>query len=64
MPGDDTTIAAIKIRKRQVVNLMFGPPQNPEDVHNMMSLFFAKQGRHIVCAVPHQRLQRSFGQGA
>lgn len=49
MPGDDTTIATIKIRKRKVVNLMFGPPQNPDDVHNMMSLFFAKQGRHIVC---------------
>ncbi len=48
MPGDDTTIAAIKIRKRKVVNLMFGPPQNPKDVNKMMSLFFAKQGRHIV----------------
>ena len=60
MPGDDTTIAAIKIRKRQVVNLMFGPPQNPEDVHNMMSLFFAKQGRHIVCGGTTSTLAAKF----
>lgn len=47
-PGDDTTAAAIRVRKRSVVNLMFGPPRNPDDVNKMMSLFFAKQGKHIV----------------
>ncbi|HOM02903.1 MAG TPA: SpoIIE family protein phosphatase [Acetivibrio sp.] len=60
MPGDDTTIATIKIRKRQVVNLMFGPPQNTEDVYNMMSLFFAKQGRHIVCGGTTSTLAAQF----
>ncbi|GAE89899.1 SpoIIE family protein phosphatase [Acetivibrio straminisolvens] len=60
MPGDDTTIATVKIRKRQVVNLMFGPPQNPDDVHNMMSLFFAKQGRHIVCGGTTSTLAAQF----
>lgn len=48
MPGDDTTIAAIKIRERCAVNLMFGPPRNHDDVNKMMTMFFAKQGRHIV----------------
>ena len=47
-PGDDTTIAVIKVRKRKPVNLMFGPPRDPADVNKMMSLFFAKQGKHIV----------------
>jgi hypothetical protein len=60
MPGDDTTIATIKIRKRKVVNLMFGPPQNPDDVYNMMSLFFAKQGRHIVCGGTTSTLAAQF----
>ena len=47
-PGDDTTIAVIKVRKRSAVNLMFGPPRDPNDLNKMMSLFFAKQGKHIV----------------
>lgn len=47
-PGDDTTAAAVRIRKRKVVNLMFGPPSDPKLVNKMLGLFFAKQGRHIV----------------
>lgn len=47
-PGDDTTIAAVKIRSRSVVNLMFGPPRDPKDAGKMLALFFAKQGKHIV----------------
>lgn len=47
-PGDDTTVGAIKIRKREPVNMLFGPPQNPEDVNKMMALFFSKEGKHIV----------------
>lgn len=48
LPGDDTTVAALKVRKRKVVNLLFGPPSNPKDVSKMMTMFFAKQGEHIV----------------
>ncbi|MDY4976252.1 MAG: serine/threonine-protein phosphatase, partial [Clostridia bacterium] len=47
-PGDDTTAAAVRVRRRQVVNLMFGPPRDPKDLNKMMALFFAKQGKHIV----------------
>jgi hypothetical protein len=48
-PGDDTTIAAIKIRKRELINLLIGPPSNADDLNTMMSLFFEKEGKHIVC---------------
>ena len=48
-PGDDTTVCALRIRRRNLVNLMLGPPRNPEDVDRMMSLFFSKEGKHIVC---------------
>ncbi len=48
-PGDDTTVCTIKIRKRKQVNLLIGPPENPKDVNKMMSLFFSKEGKHIVC---------------
>lgn len=48
-PGDDTTACAIKIRERKSINLMLGPPRDPKDVNKMMSLFFGKQGKHIVC---------------
>ena len=48
-PGDDTTICTVKIRSRSVVNLMIGPPRSPDDVNQMMSLFFGRQGKHIVC---------------
>ncbi|HKL98332.1 MAG TPA: SpoIIE family protein phosphatase [Mobilitalea sp.] len=48
-PGDDTTIAAIKIRQRQAINLLIGPPSNPNDINKMLALFFAKEGKHIIC---------------
>lgn len=31
------------------MNLMIGPPSDPNDVNKMMALFFAKEGKHIVC---------------
>lgn len=48
-PGDDTTIAAVKIRKRERINLLIGPPSEVKDLNTMMSLFFEKEGKHIVC---------------
>lgn len=47
--GDDTTVGAIKIRERNQINLMIGPPSDPNDCNKMMSLFFGKGGKHIVC---------------
>ncbi len=48
-PGDDATVCTVKIRAREPVNLIIGPPSNRDDCKKMMSLFFAKEGKHIVC---------------
>ena len=49
MPGDDTTALTVSMRTREQVNLSIGPPANLEDNEKMMSLFFAKGGKHVVC---------------
>ncbi len=48
-PGDDTTVCIARIRRREPMNLMIGPPVNRDDEDKMMSLFFGKEGKHIVC---------------
>lgn len=48
-PGDDATACVIRVRKREPMNLLFGPPRNRDDCDRMMSLFFSKEGKHIVC---------------
>lgn len=48
-PGDDATACIVRIRKREPMNLLFGPPSNRDDCERMMSLFFSKEGKHIVC---------------
>lgn len=48
-PGDDATACVLRIRKREPMNLLFGPPSNRDDCDRMMSLFFSKEGKHIVC---------------
>ncbi len=48
-PGDDATVCVARIRKRNPVNIMFGPSSDKNDSMRMVSLFFAKKGKHIVC---------------
>lgn len=48
-PGDDATACVIKIRKREPMNILFGPPRDRDDANRMMALFFSKEGKHIVC---------------
>ena len=48
-PGDDATVCTVRIRPRVQVNVMFGPPADRSDNERMLSLFFSKEGRHIVC---------------
>ena len=48
-PGDDTSVCTIRIKKREPMNLLFGPPSNRDDCDKMMSLFFSKEGKHIIC---------------
>lgn len=59
-PGDDTTVAAVRVRERKPVNLMIGPPADPADVGKMMALFFAKEGKKIVCGGTTSRLAANY----
>ena len=47
-PGDDATVCTVRIRERVPMNLMFGPPANRDDERKMMSIFFGKEGKHII----------------
>lgn len=48
-PGDDATACVVRIRKRNPMNILFGPPSDRNDCNKMMALFFAKGGKHIIC---------------
>lgn len=48
-PGDDTTAMTVRIRARQQINLMIGPPSDRNDCAKMVSLFLSKGGKRIVC---------------
>jgi len=49
MPGDDTSACAVRIRPRRTVNLMIGPPSDPNDLAAMHEAFFERAGKHIIC---------------
>ncbi len=59
-PADDATACVVKIRKRVRVNLMFGPPERREDDEKIMSLFFASEGKHILCGGTTARIAAEF----
>ncbi len=48
-PGDDATACVVRVRHREPMNILFGPPSNRDDCDRMMSLFFSKEGKHIIC---------------
>ncbi len=48
-PGDDATACIIRVRKREPMNMLFGPPSDRNDADRMMALFFSKEGKHIIC---------------
>lgn len=48
-PGDDTTVAAIKVRKKSSVSLMIGPPINKENDEECVKHFLSGNGAKIVC---------------
>ena len=48
-PSDDVTVCTVKIRTREPMNLMIGPPADRNDDNKMLALFFAKEGKHIIC---------------
>ncbi len=48
-PGDDATACIVRVRRREPMNILFGPPSNRDDANRMMALFFSKEGKHIIC---------------
>lgn len=48
-PGDDTTVAAVRLRARRAVSVAFGPPASKAEDTAMMNLFFGKGGMKVVC---------------
>ena len=48
-PGDDTTVAVIRVIDRKVVNIFTGPPEDKADDERVMAEFMAMPGKHVVC---------------
>lgn len=48
-PGDDTTVAAVKIRQEKQANILIGPPSKRENCEKYVSDFLAEEGIRIVC---------------
>ncbi|MGJ4851801.1 SpoIIE family protein phosphatase [Bacillota bacterium Meth-B3] len=48
-PGDDTTVAVLRVRTRQPVSLMIGPPADRAQDAAVMARFFSEKGEKIVC---------------
>lgn len=48
-PSDDTTVAAVRIRKRMDVNVMVGPPVNKEQDEEHVRRFMEGDGYKVVC---------------
>ena len=48
-PGDDTTIAVMRLAQPYTVNLMIGPPSSATLDDDMLEAFFSQPGKRIVC---------------
>lgn len=48
-PGDDTTIAAIKVREEVEVDMMVGPPVDKNDDERLVRAFLNMDSKKIVC---------------
>lgn len=58
--GDDTTIAAMKLREVASVNVMFGPPKDKEEEKKILRLFLAKEGKRVVCGGTTSKIVADF----
>lgn len=48
-PGDDTTVATVRIMAKQDVSLLSGPPMNAQNDSRYVIDFMAEEGKKIVC---------------
>lgn len=47
-PGDDTTIAVMRVVERKIVNIFTGPPKNKEDDERVIREFMNSEGKKVV----------------
>ena len=48
-PGDDTTVAVMRVTERHVVNLFTGPPARKEDDEKVIREWMSQEGKKVVC---------------
>jgi hypothetical protein len=48
-PGDDVSVAVIKVRRRRFTTILTGPPLKPEDDAAVVARFMAGRGAHACC---------------
>ncbi|MDF3000331.1 MAG: hypothetical protein K0Q48_450 [Bacillota bacterium] len=48
-PGDDTTVAAIKIKKPVTLNIMVGPPKDRDEDEIFINDFINLEGKKVIC---------------
>ena len=48
-PGDDTTVAVIRVVERKVVSIFTGPPKNRQDDESAVREFMQPEGKKVVC---------------
>lgn len=48
-PGDDTTVATVRVVPKKVVSLYSGPPVNPKNDARLVTEFMMTEGKKIVC---------------
>lgn len=48
-PGDDTTIATIKVRNPQNINVLIGPPLDSQKDSHVVKRFLDEEGKKVVC---------------
>ena len=48
-PGDDVSIAVVKVRRKQILAVFIGPPVEKEDDRRIVEALMAAPGRHVIC---------------
>jgi hypothetical protein len=48
-PGDDVSVAVIKVRRRRFTMILTGPPLRPEDDATVVARFMSSRGAHVCC---------------
>lgn len=59
-PGDDTSVAVMRIRRPHKVNLMIGPPSSKSLDKTMTHAFLEQEGTKIVCGGTTNRIVAGF----